>query len=56
MEVTSDFQDLQIDVPRVPGPDGKELGNAQWKINGKFVLSTALLNNSDAAKSNERYE
>lgn len=55
MEVTYDFQNLQIDVPRVSGPDGKELGSAQWKINGKFVLSTALLNNPDAAKSNERY-
>jgi hypothetical protein len=56
MEVTYDFQNLQIDVPRVSGPDGKELGSAQWRINGKFVLSTALLNNSDDAKSDERYE
>lgn len=56
MEVTYDFQNLQIDVPRVSGPGGKELGSARWKINGKFVLSTALLNNSNAAKSNERNE
>ena len=56
MEVTYDFQNLQIDVPRVSGPDGRELGSAQWKINGKFVLSTALLKNSDAPKSNERHE
>ena len=54
MEVTYDFQNLQIDVPRVSGPDGKELGSAQWKINGKFVLSTALLNNSDTIKSNKK--
>lgn len=52
MEVTYDFQNLQIDIPRVSGPDGKELASAQWKINGKFVLSTALLNNSDSSRSN----
>jgi hypothetical protein len=54
MEVTYDFQNLQIDVPRVSGPDGKELGSAQWKINGKFVLSTALLNTSNSAESNDQ--
>ncbi|HKQ20417.1 MAG TPA: hypothetical protein VJS91_00130 [Nitrososphaeraceae archaeon] len=56
MEVTYDFQNLQIDVPRVSGPEGKELGSAQWKINGKFILSTALLNESDSAESNEQHE
>jgi hypothetical protein len=56
MEVTYDFQNLQVDVPRVSGPEGKELGSAQWKINGKFILSTSLLKNSDSAESNEKYE
>jgi len=55
MKVSYDFQNLQIDVPRVSGPEGKELGSAQWKINGKFVLSTALLNDSDSSKSIDRY-
>jgi hypothetical protein len=56
MEVTYDFQNLEVDVPRVSGPEGKELGSAQWKINGKFILSTSLLKNSDSAESNEKYE
>jgi len=29
MQVTYDFQNLQIDVPRVSGPEGKEFGSAQ---------------------------
>jgi len=30
-------------VPKATGPDGRELGSAKWKINGKFVFSTQLL-------------
>jgi len=55
MEFTYDFQNLEIDVPRVPGPEGKELASAKWKINGRFVLSTALLNAS-SSESNGRLE
>lgn len=47
MEVTYDFQNLEVDVPRVTGPDGKEMVSAKWKVNGKFVLSTQLLEKSD---------
>jgi hypothetical protein len=46
MEVTYDFQNLEVDVPRVTGPEGKEIASAKWKINGKFVLSTQLLETS----------
>lgn len=53
MEVTYDFQNLEVDVPRVSGPDGKELVSAKWKINGKFVISTALLN-TNSSELNER--
>jgi len=56
MEVTYDFQNLELDVPRVSGPDGKELASAKWKINGKIVFSTALLNTHGSAESNERYQ
>jgi hypothetical protein len=42
MEVTYDFQNLQIDMPKATGPEGKELGSAKWKINGKFTISTQL--------------
>lgn len=49
MEVTYDFQNLEVDVPRVTGPEGKEIASAKWKINGKFVLSTQLLETSDSS-------
>ena len=40
MQVVYDFQDFEIDVPKATEPEGKELGSAKWKINGKFTLST----------------
>lgn len=42
MEVTYDFDNLEIDIPKATGPEGKELGSAKWKINGKFIISTQL--------------
>lgn len=42
MEVTYDFENLQIDMPKATGPEGRELGSAKWKINGKFTISTQL--------------
>ena len=42
MAVTYEFQDFEIDVPKATGPDGKEIGSATWKINGKFVISTEV--------------
>lgn len=51
MEVTYDFQNLEIDVPRVTGPEGKEIASAKWKLNGKFVLSTQLLETSDSSNN-----
>ncbi|MFN2435235.1 MAG: hypothetical protein ABR515_07655 [Nitrososphaeraceae archaeon] len=42
MEVTYDFDNLEIDMPKVTGPEGKEIGSAKWKINGKFIISTQL--------------
>ena len=42
MEVTYDFENLQIDMPKATGPEGKEIGSAKWKINGKFIISTQL--------------
>ena len=49
MEVTYDFQNLEVDVPRVTGPEGKELASAKWKINGKFVMSTQLMESSGSS-------
>lgn len=42
MEVTYDFENLEIDMPKATGPEGKEIGSAKWKINGKFIISTEL--------------
>lgn len=50
MQVTYDFQNLEVDVPRVSGPDGKEIVSAKWKINGKLILSTQLLEMSDSTE------
>ena len=54
MEVTYDFQNLEVDVPKVEGPEGKELGSVKWKINGKFILSTQLLKTSDATSNDPK--
>jgi hypothetical protein len=50
MEVTYDFENLEIDMPKATGPEGKEIGSAKWKINGKFIISTQL---QDKAKTME---
>lgn len=50
MEVTYNFQNLEVDVPRVTGPEGKEIASAKWKVNGKFVLSTQLLETPDSTE------
>ena len=47
MQVIYDFQDFEVDVPKATGPEGKELGSAKWKINGKFTLSTELREESN---------
>lgn len=47
MQVIYDFQDFEVEVPKATGPDGKELGSAKWKINGKFTLSTELRDESN---------
>jgi hypothetical protein len=50
MEVTYDFENLQIDIPKATGPQGKEIGSAKWKINGKFMISTQLRDKSKTMK------
>jgi hypothetical protein len=47
LAVTYEFNDLQIDIPKATGPDGKEIGSAKWKINGKFVISTEVQDKSN---------
>jgi len=40
MTTTINFDNLEIDVPRAQGPDGRDLGGATWKLNGKVVWTT----------------
>jgi hypothetical protein len=34
------FDGLEIDVPKAQGPDGRDLGNAKWVINGEIVWTS----------------
>lgn len=47
MEVTYDFDNLQINLPKVTGPDGILVGSAKCEINGKFLISTRLQDNAE---------
>ena len=40
MSMTYEFDDLTIDIPSARGPGGRDLGGVQWKINGKFTITT----------------
>jgi hypothetical protein len=40
MSTTIEFDNLEVDVPKARGPDGRELGGATWKLNGKVVWKT----------------
>jgi hypothetical protein len=46
LQVTYTFDNLEIDIPQARGPNGKELGSAKWKIDGKIVISTELTKGS----------
>jgi hypothetical protein len=39
---TINFQNLEIDIPKAQGPDGRDLGGAKWTVNGKVVWTTEL--------------
>ena len=36
--VTYSFDNLVIDIPKAQGPNGQDLGSAQWTINGKIII------------------
>ena len=42
MTATMELQNIEIDVPKARGPDGRDLGSAKWKVNGKIVWTTEL--------------
>ena len=49
MEVTYDVDKFEFVIPKGTGPQGKELGSAKWKINGKFIISTQLHDTSETS-------
>ena len=42
MTATMELQNIEIDVPKAQGPDGRDLGSAKWIVNGKIVWTTEL--------------
>ena len=42
MTSTMELQNIEIDVPKARGPDGRDLGSAKWIVNGKIVWTTEL--------------
>ena len=42
MSTTINFQNLEIDIPKAQGPEGRNLGGAKWTVNGKVVWTTEL--------------
>ena len=46
MDVTYNSQNFEINIPKATRPEGKELGSAKWRVDGKFTLTTQLSNKS----------
>jgi hypothetical protein len=49
MSTTISFQNLEVDIPRAQGPDGRDLGSAKWTVNGKVVWTTELHKTGDGS-------
>lgn len=48
--VTYTFDNLVIDLPRVQGPGGQDIGSAKWTINGKVVISAEAHKTAEEAR------
>ncbi|CAN5839267.1 hypothetical protein BH23THE1_BH23THE1_18410 [soil metagenome] len=46
LQVTYSFDNLEVEIPKAYGPDGKQLGGAKWKVDGKITISTELINDT----------
>lgn len=44
VSTTIGFDDLEVDVARVKGPDGTDLGSARLVVNGKILCTTTESN------------
>lgn len=51
MSTTIEFDNLEVDVPKATGPDGRDLGGATWKLNGRVVWTTEAHRIEAAASS-----
>ena len=49
MSTTISFHNLEVDIPRAQGPDGRDLGSAKWTVNGKVVWTTELHKTGDGS-------
>ena len=38
-EISYNFHNVEIDIPRAAGPQGNELGSAKWVINGRLAIT-----------------
>ena len=38
-EITYNFENLEIDIPKAVGPGGQNMGSAKWTINGRLVIT-----------------
>ena len=50
MSMNYEFDDLTIDIPSARGPGGRDLGGVQWKINGKFTITTETYQKGSSSK------
>ena len=48
VSITYRFDNLQINVPKATGPNGKELGSAKWNINGKVIIDSQVENKENS--------
>ena len=44
LQVTYSFENLEVEIPKAFGPDGKQLGGAKWRVDGKITIFTELIN------------
>lgn len=54
LQVTYTFDDVEIEIQRAGGSDGKHQAGAKWKIDGKVTISTELINDSQVNNSSGR--
>ncbi|WP_148685990.1 hypothetical protein [Candidatus Nitrosocosmicus hydrocola] len=51
LQVTYTFDDVEIEIQRANGSEGKHNAGAKWKIDGKITISTELINDNKVSNS-----